>query len=97
LLEWFEWLAEIELDIHILNVEEIRGEGGEMVGVVPLPRRSLVFCKNTSRGANDANTAHSLIVVMEDPSKAFDIVCCDPGVNFSAPLMWDELDKRTFS
>ena len=96
LLEWLKWLTKIELDIHMLNSKEICGEGGEMVGVVPLPRRSLVFVRILLE-MDDANRAHSLVVVMEDPSKTFDVMCCDPGMNFSAPLIHVELGKRTFS
>ena len=81
----------------MLDVEEICGEGGEMVGVVPLPRRSLVFCKTTSREVNAANTTHSLIVVMENPSKTLDVVCCDPEMNFSSQLTRVKLDKHTFA
>jgi hypothetical protein len=46
---------------------------------------------------NDANTTHPLVVVMENPSKTFDVMRCDPGTKFSAPLMHSELDKHTFS
>jgi len=81
----------------MLDVEEIYGEGGEMVGVVPLPRRSLVLCKYTPWEMENANTTHSLVVVMENPSKTFDVVCCDPGIKFSSPLMHFELDPHTFS
>jgi hypothetical protein len=37
LLERFEWLAEVKLEIHTVNVDKIGSEGGEMVRVVPLP------------------------------------------------------------
>ena len=47
LLERFKRLTRIELDIHVFDVDEICGEGSKMVGIIPLPRRSLVFCKNT--------------------------------------------------
>jgi len=56
LLEWLEWLTNIKFDIHTIDVDEICGEGSEMVRVVPLPRRSLVFCKNTSWQMNDSNS-----------------------------------------
>lgn len=46
LLEWLEWLAEIKFNVHMLDVDEICSEGGKMVRVIPLPRRSLMFCKN---------------------------------------------------
>lgn len=49
LFKWFEWLTRLKLNVHLLNVGEICSERSEMVGVVPLPRRGLVFCKNTSR------------------------------------------------
>lgn len=37
LLECFEWLTNIEFDIHSLNVDEICSKWGEMVGIIPLP------------------------------------------------------------
>jgi hypothetical protein len=41
LFKRFEWLAEIKFNIHLADVDEIGGEGGEMIGIVPLPGRSL--------------------------------------------------------
>ena len=49
LLEWFEWLAGVKFDIHMFDVEEVCGERGEMVWIVPLPRRSLVFMRTLHR------------------------------------------------
>jgi hypothetical protein len=37
LFKWFEWLTNNELDVHFLDIDEIRGERGKVVGVIPLP------------------------------------------------------------
>ena len=38
LLQWFEWpRPRLKLVLEVANVEEVRGEGGVVVGEVPLP------------------------------------------------------------
>ena len=45
---------------------------------------------------DNTNATHSLIVVLENPSKTFDVVCCDPGMKFSALRVHIELDCVLF-
>ena len=40
----------------MLDVDKICGEGSEMIRVVPLPRRGLVLCEDTSWEADNQNS-----------------------------------------
>ena len=42
LLEGLEWLTDLELDVHLIEIFEICSEGREVEGIVPLPRGRLV-------------------------------------------------------
>ena len=45
---------------------------------------------------NNVNATYSLVIVVEDPSETFDVMCCDPGNFVSAPLMHHRLAHALF-
>ena len=60
-------------------------------------KESVFFVRTPHGGIDKTETTHSLIVVMEDPSKTFYVVRCDPRTKFSVPFLHLKLDPHTFS
>jgi hypothetical protein len=78
LLKWLEWLAEIELDVHFVDLFEVGSEGGKMIRIVPLPRWCLGNPRKQTRVRSGESTTHSLIIVLQHPDHPLHIGFCQP-------------------